>query len=72
MNKHTSPKQDPRVGRRVRLIYCADAYAANRPGLEGAITFVDDLGTLHVQWDNGSTLGLVPGVDRWEEIAPHA
>jgi hypothetical protein len=29
---------------------------------------VDDLGTVHVRWDNGSTLGLVPGEDRWEEI----
>lgn len=61
-------KDDPRVGRRVRLRYCSDTYAANPPGLEGTVTFVDDTGTLHVQWDNGSTLGLIPGVDRWEEI----
>lgn len=61
-------KQDPRVGKRVRLIYCADTYARNPPGLEGEVTFIDDTGTLHVRWDNGSTLGLVPGVDHWEEI----
>ena len=28
---------------------------------------VDDVGTVHVRWDNGSTLGLVPGEDRWTE-----
>jgi len=51
----------------VRLIYCADAYSTNPPGLEGTIVLIDALGTVHVQWDNGSTFGLVPGVDRWEE-----
>jgi hypothetical protein len=61
-------KADPRIGRRVRLLYCSDGYAANPSGLEGTVTFVDDTGTLHVQWDNGSTLGLIPGVDRWEEL----
>jgi hypothetical protein len=61
-------KDDPRVGKRVRLVRCADAYSDNLPGLEGTVTFVDDTGTLHVRWDNGSTLGLVPGVDRWEEL----
>jgi hypothetical protein len=61
-------QSDPRVGKRVRLVRCADPYTHNPPGLEGTVTFVDDTGTLHVAWDNGSTLGLVPGEDRWEEI----
>ena len=59
---------DTCVGKRVRLIYCADAYSPNPAGLEGTVSFVDDTGTVHVRWDNGSTLGLVPGVDSWEEI----
>lgn len=61
-------KDDPRIGKRVRLIHCADLYARNPSGLEGTVTLIDDVGTLHVRWDNGSTLGLVPGQDRWEEI----
>lgn len=61
-------KEDRRVGRRVRLIRCSDPYSSNPSGLEGTVTMVDDLGTVHVRWDNGSTLGLVPGEDRWEEI----
>jgi hypothetical protein len=27
------------------------------PGTEGTVTFVDDLGTVHVDWDSGSKLG---------------
>jgi hypothetical protein len=59
---------DPHVGKRVRLIRCTDDYTSNPPGLEGTVTFVDDTGTVHVRWDNGSTLGLIPGVDRWEDV----
>lgn len=28
-------------------------------GLRGQVSHVDDIGTVHVQWDNGSRLGLV-------------
>ena len=34
-------------------------------GLMGKVDFVDDAGQIHVQWDNGSTLALVCGVDRF-------
>jgi len=27
---------------------------------------VDGLDTVHVAWDDGSRLGLIPGVDEWE------
>jgi len=27
-------------------------------GLEGEVTHVDDIGQIHVNWDNGSTLAL--------------
>ncbi len=54
--------------RRVRLIYCDDAYSSNPAGLEGTVVLVDNTGTLHVHWDNGSILGLIPDKDRWEEI----
>lgn len=53
---------------RVRLIRCSDPYTRLRPGTEGTVRMVDDLGTIHVQWDDGSTLGLVPGEDAWEVV----
>ena len=52
-------------GRRVRLIRCTDPYTKLPPGSEGTVYFVDSLGTLHVDWDCGSKLGLVPGRDSW-------
>jgi hypothetical protein len=56
-------------GKRVRLIRCNDPYTKLQPGLEGKVEFVDDLGTLFVKWDNGSTLGLCrDDGDRWQVI----
>ncbi|MDU3748377.1 MAG: DUF4314 domain-containing protein [Cutibacterium avidum] len=39
-----------------------------RPGVLGTVAFVDDLGTVHVDWDTGSNLGLIPGEDSWETL----
>lgn len=38
------------------------------PGTEGTVTDVDDGGTVHVRWDNGRRLGLLPGRDEWEAL----
>lgn len=37
----------------------ADPYSDLEPGTFGTVDHVDDLGTVHVKWDNGSTLGMV-------------
>lgn len=34
-------------------------------GLRGTVTFVDDIGQIHVNWDNKRTLALDPKVDRF-------
>ena len=57
-----------RVGDRIRLVGCDDAWTRLKPGALGTVSLVDDAGTVHVQWDCGSTLGLVPGLDRWEIV----
>ena len=59
-------------GRRVRLIRCDDPYTRLQPGTRGRVTFIDGLGTVHVAWDDGSRLGLIPGVDQWEVDAADA
>ncbi|MBE7114637.1 DUF4314 domain-containing protein [Bacillus paranthracis] len=33
-------------------------------GTKGTVRFVDDIGTIHVNWDTGSTLGVAYGVDK--------
>ena len=54
-------------GTRIRLIYMEDARAL-RPGSEGTVRLVDDAGTIHVNWDSGSSLGIIPDVDNFEII----
>lgn len=50
-------------GTRVKLIRMCDPYSRLAYGDTGTVAFVDDIGTIHVDWDNGSTLGVVLGVD---------
>lgn len=57
------------VGRRVKLVNCNDAYTKIPAGTLGTVSLVDDMGTVHVNWDNGSTLGLCwDGGDRWQVL----
>lgn len=50
-----------KVGVRVKL---ENMEGENLPsGLEGTIAFVDDIGQIHVNWDNGSTLALDAEID---------
>jgi hypothetical protein len=53
------------VGLRVELVEMDDPYNTRlTPGARGTVMGVDDMGTIHVQWDCGSSLGVVYGVDR--------
>ena len=51
------------AGTRVILIRMSDPYTNLRQGDRGTVTMVDDIGTVHVNWDRGSTLGVVFGED---------
>ena len=50
------------VGARVELVHMDDVHAPPR-GTKGTVRDVDDLGTVHVTWDNGSSMGAVYGED---------
>jgi hypothetical protein len=54
--------------RRVELVWTTDPFTKLQPGDRGTVRFSDDLGTVHIDWDNGSNLGLVPGEDEWIEV----
>lgn len=60
-----------RPGAVVRLVSTADPHTRLLPGATGTVENVDDAGTVHVRWDDGSTLGLIPGEDVWEMVHPH-
>ena len=54
-------------GTKVRLKQMNDAQAPP-VGTIGVVTHVDDACQIHVNWENGSTLALVPFEDKWELI----
>lgn len=57
------------AGARVRLISMDDPYRQDLcEGSKGTVMSVDDMGTVHVCWDCGSSLGVVYGVDQCERI----
>jgi hypothetical protein len=59
----------PELGARVRLVHCDDPDTRLERGTLGTVRFVDDMGTVHVDWDDGSHLGLVARAgDRFEVV----
>lgn len=55
-------------GTRVECVSMDDPFSPVPPGTKGTVTCVDDIGTIHVDWDNGSTLGLVCGKDSFHKV----
>lgn len=57
-----------RPGCRIRLLRDSDTEPGLREGMEGEVMMVDSLGTIHVAWDNGTSLGIIPETDRYQVI----
>jgi hypothetical protein len=55
-------------GTRVCLVRMDDPYTKLMPGDKGTVSFVDDIGTIHVNWDCGSSLGVAFGEDEIKKI----
>ncbi len=51
------------AGTRVELVRMDDPYTKLTAGDKGTVRCVDDMGTIHISWDCGSSLGAVYGVD---------
>ena len=56
-------------GTRIQLDYMGDDPRPIEPGTKGTVRTVDDMGTVHCNFDNGRNLGLVPGEDSFHVIA---
>lgn len=61
-------KQQYPVGTKVELVCMQDEYRKLAPGEKGTVTGVDDIGTIHVNWDCGSCLGIAYGEDLCRKI----
>lgn len=64
----TTKLSTTRIGDAIYLISTTDRYTTLHEGSLGIVSSIDDAGTVHVRWDNGSSLGLIPGEDQWEVI----
>ena len=55
-------------GTRVELLSMDDPYTKIPEGTKGTVRSVDDTGTIFVNWDNSSGLGIVYGEDSCRKI----
>lgn len=53
-------------GTKIRAIKTFEDIVPN--GTIGIVRYADDIGKIHLKWDNGSSYGLVEGVDEFEII----
>ena len=61
-------KEQYPAGTRIELDYMGDDPTPIEPGTRGTVRVVDDMGTVHCDFDNGRRLGLVPGEDSFHAI----
>ena len=54
-------------GDRIKLIHMIDEQAVP-DGTKGTIDHIDDIGQLHVNWDNGRHIAVILGLDSIEKI----
>lgn len=55
-------------GTKIRCINMQDSIHPIPPGTVGEVEHVDDAGQIHMHWQNGSSLALIPGIDEFEVI----
>ena len=55
-------------GTRLYLNNMNDLFAPVPSGTKGTVVHVDDAGQIHMKWDNGRTLALVPGEDSFRKL----
>ena len=54
-------------GTRLKLIAMEDPQGVPE-GTVGEVELVDDIGQIHVNWENGSSLALIPEADKFIRI----
>ena len=57
-------------GCRVELVSMNDPYTTLKPGDRGTVNSIDSIGTVFVDWDSGSKLGVAYGADEIKLVSP--
>ena len=55
-------KQYPK-GTKLQMITMRNEKYPISPGTVGEVTHIDDIGSIHMKWENGSSLAIIPEVD---------
>ena len=61
-------KENYPPGTRIMLLQMGDDPRPIEPNTRGTVKVVDDMGTLHCAFDNGRSLGFVPGEDSFRRL----
>ena len=61
-------KENYPPGTRIMLLRMENDPHPVASGTRGTVKYVDDIGTLHCRFDNGRSLGVVPGEDSFRKL----
>lgn len=61
-------RKDYPAGTKIQLISMRDEKYPVLPGTVGEVTHIDDMGSIHMKWQNGSSLALIPEVDSFRVV----
>ena len=61
-------KQYPK-GTKLQLISMRNEKYPILPGTVGVVTHIDDAGSIHMRWENGSSLALIPEIDSFQTVS---
>ena len=57
------------IGTKIQLISMRDEKYPILPGTIGEVTHIDDMGSIHMKWQNGSSLALIPEIDSFQTVS---
>ena len=63
-----SLKEKYQPGTRIMLLHMGDDPRPIESGMKGTVKAVDDMGTIHCDFDNGRSLGIIPGEDSFRTL----
>ena len=64
----TETEKNYPAGTRIMLLHMGADPNPVAPNTKGTVAFVDDIGTLHCDFDNGRSLGVIPGEDSFRKL----